>query len=73
MRKLNTLQDVIEALGGIKRVRERFGANRKQAWHWTRTGLFPAYLYPEVQKALKRLDLKADDALFARRRAREAA
>jgi hypothetical protein len=68
MRKLNTQTEVIEALGGTIRVRELLEANRKQFWHWTKTGVFPAYTYPVVQKALKRRKLTVSDDLFARRK-----
>jgi hypothetical protein len=72
MRTLQSQDEVINALGGIVRVRDLFGANRKQAWHWTRTGLFPAYTYPTIQKTLKRRGLRAADELFAQRRNRAA-
>jgi hypothetical protein len=69
MRKLRTQQEVIDALGGIDRMRDLLGANRKQAWHWVgRTGLFPAYTYPTLQKALKRRGAIAADELFPKRR-----
>jgi hypothetical protein len=68
MRKLNTQNEVIEALGGLARVRELLEANRKQAWHWTKTGVFPAYTYPVLAKALKRRRLAVSDDLFAGRK-----
>jgi hypothetical protein len=69
MRTLHSQQEVIDALGGINKFRDVLGANRKQAWHWTgRTGLFPAYTYPPIQKALRRRGLSAADELFAQRR-----
>ena len=68
MRRLTTQPQVIDALGGIASVREMLDANRKQAWHWTRTGLFPAYTYPIIQRALKRRGCRAADDLFAQRR-----
>lgn len=73
MRKLNSQEEVIAALGGINRFREILDANRKQAWHWTgRTGLFPAYTYPLLQKALRRRGCTASDELFSKRRSRAA-
>jgi hypothetical protein len=55
MRHLRTVQDVVEALGGIEAVCELTNANNKQAWNWVgRAGMFPARKYVVMQRALKR-------------------
>jgi hypothetical protein len=70
MKNLRTALEVVEALG-IDLVCELTDANPKQAWHWySRTGIFPAYTYRAIQKALKKRRLHAPDELWNWERAR---
>jgi hypothetical protein len=65
MRKLQTARDVISHLGGLKRVCEITGANRKQAEHWRgRAASFPASTYVVMMQALRRRRATAPPQLW---------
>jgi hypothetical protein len=65
MRKLTTALEVVEVLGGMKKVRAMTRANPKAVYHWTgRAEMFPARTYCVMQKALKRQKATAPDRLW---------
>jgi hypothetical protein len=64
MKNLRTAGEVVDAIG-LDRVCELTESNPKGVWHWTgRTGVFPAYTYVALQKALKKRRCRAPDSLW---------
>lgn len=65
IRNLDTVEQVIEALGGLKAVGElnkRSGAN--VAWNWADRGAFPTNTYVVMKKALAKIGASAPDSLW---------
>jgi hypothetical protein len=65
MRRLSTVDQVIDALGGMDRVLELTGTNSKQTWNWQRrTGQFPAQWHDAMTKALRKRRCTAPPRLW---------
>jgi hypothetical protein len=65
MKRLRTVQEVVDALGGLNGVCELTDANLKQAWHWVgRAGQFPANTYVIMQRSLKARGFEAPARLW---------
>lgn len=65
MKRLRTVDQVVDALGGLSEVCKITDANLKQAWHWHgRAGQFPANTYVALQRALRRRGYEAPARLW---------
>ena len=65
MKRLRTIQQVVDVLGGLEGLCELTGANLKQAWHWVgRAGQFPANTYVCMIRALNRRGYDAPARLW---------
>lgn len=65
MKRLRTVEQVANALGGLEGVCELTGANLKQAWHWLgRAGQFPANYHECMRRALRRRGYDAPARLW---------
>lgn len=65
VKRLKTVEEVIEALGGLKTVGElnkRTSANA--AWNWVDRGAFPPNTYVVMKKALQEIGATAPDSLW---------
>lgn len=72
MARLETVEDVIEALGGTDAVRDLADVDSAQAVHnWRARGGFPARLFHAMTLALGQRDLEADPALWGQLPCRE--
>jgi hypothetical protein len=68
MKKLKSVKEVVEFLGGIHAVMEITNANYKQAINWPgRANKFPAATYVPLQKVLKKKNATAPDSLWTMR------
>ena len=66
MKRLRTVQAVVDALGGLEGICELTDANLKQAWHWVgRAEQFPANTYVVIQRALHARGLEAPARLWS--------
>lgn len=80
MKQLRSIETVYRTLGdgdlqaGDHIVAGLTGARRKQAWFWrAQSGVFPAYVYRDIEIALNKRGYTASQSLFAMRRVRRAA
>jgi hypothetical protein len=74
MKRLRTVDQVVEVLGGLGGLCRLTGANFKQAWHWTgRAGQFPAQYYVVMTRALRRRGYEAPARLWAMKGVKDAA
>ena len=65
MKRLRTVEEVVEELDGLPGVCELTEANLKQAWHWVgRAGQFPANTYVIMQRSLKARGFEAPARLW---------
>lgn len=65
MRRLRTVVDVIDTLGGLDAVCELTEANEKAVCHWiSRTKIFPANTYVVMQRKLRKRKASAPDWLW---------
>jgi hypothetical protein len=64
-RNLQTVEQVIEALGGFKAVGELTKRNSANAaWNWKERNAFPTNTYVIMKGALKEIGAKAPDSLW---------
>jgi len=61
---LNSVTQVIDALGGVHAAAELSGVGPTAVWNWRSRGRIPAELMLVVSSALSRLDLRADPSVF---------
>jgi hypothetical protein len=75
MKRLRTVDQVVEVLGGLDGICELgFADNTKQAWHWVgRAQQFPANTYVAMTRALRRRGYEAPARLWAMKGLNEAA
>jgi hypothetical protein len=74
MKRLRTVDQVVDALGGLSAVCELTDANLKQAWHWVgRAGQFPANTYVAMTRALNRRGYEAPARLWSMKGVKNAA
>jgi hypothetical protein len=75
MKRLRTVDQVMEVLGGLEGVCELgFADNPKQAWHWVgRAGQFPANTYVVMTRALRRRGYEAPARLWNQKGVKDAA
>jgi hypothetical protein len=73
MTELRTTRDVVQALGGPRKLAELLGEDfsRKRVWHW-QTTTFPASTYVALQRALKARGLTAPASLWGMKQPRPA-
>jgi hypothetical protein len=65
MKKLRTVDQVVNVLGGLPKVCAMTGANLKQAWHWSgRAEKFPAQYHEVMTRALRRRGYEAPARLW---------
>lgn len=64
MAPLRTTSDVISALGGIQAVVGLTGRSTQAVWNWKDRGVFPAWTYLALTKALAEAGHTADPKLF---------
>lgn len=62
--KLKTVDDVIEALGGLKAVSEITGSSQSAVWNWRDRGAFPSKKHVVMTGALERRGLVAPLSLW---------
>lgn len=68
MKKLITTKTVVAHLGGLDRLCEVTGANKKQVYNWVGDGKkFPASTYVAINRELERLGATAPDSLWTMR------
>lgn len=66
MKRLRTVEQVFNVLGGTDKVAAIADAQWKVAWHWRgKTKQFPAHTYLALQSALSRRGYRADDRLWS--------
>jgi hypothetical protein len=64
-RRLTTVHEVVDELGGLSAVCRLTGANIKQGWNWIgRSETFPASYYVCMQRALQRRGATAPARLW---------
>jgi hypothetical protein len=79
MKRLRTVQQVVDVLGGLDGICELsespdWDVNLKQAWHWVgRAGQFPANTYVVMTRALHRRGYEAPARLWSMKGVSEAA
>jgi hypothetical protein len=74
MKRLRTVDEVVEVLGGLDGVCELTEANLKQAWHWVgRAGQFPAQYYVVMTRSLRRRGYEAPARLWNQKGVKDAA
>ena len=61
-----TPTDVVEALGGVKRVARMMHTTDRAVYNWQNTK-FPANTYVAMQTQLRKLELEVPDSLWAMR------
>lgn len=64
MEPLRTTSDVIAALDGIQAVVTLTGRSTQAVWNWKNRGVFPAWTYLALTRALAEKNLTADPSLF---------
>lgn len=62
---VETVEDVIAALGGSAAVRRLTGATSQQLWNWKARRRIPARLYKRMGQALKAAGVAAKDDIWA--------
>jgi hypothetical protein len=75
MKRLRTVDQVVEALGGLDGLCELgLAENTKQAWHWVgRAGQFPANTYVAMTRTLRRRGFEAPARLWNMKGVKDAA
>ena len=74
MKRLRTVAQVFEALGGVAKVAEITDSNFKQAWSWLGVAdQFPANTYVVLQRTLKQRGYEAPARLWAMKGLKKAA
>lgn len=69
-KELETVEDVVTALGGAQAVMDLTGRQGLSVVPvWKHRGKFPGYTYPAIQKALKAKGARAPDELWKLERA----
>ena len=64
MKRLQTADDVIDALGGTSATSRLTGASIQAVSNWRATGRLPANTFIILSKALKRIDARASPSLW---------
>ena len=62
---VTSFDEVIDVLGGTKRVAHLTRSSRTSVWHWRKAGQFPAKHYRLLREALFERGCAADLTLFA--------
>ena len=61
---LDSVEAVIDALGGPAELRRLGGFSPQRVWNWKRDNRFPASTYVLLQGALRKVNRSADDRLW---------
>jgi hypothetical protein len=64
MEQLRTTAEVIDALNGIQAVVAITGRSTQAVWNWKNRGVFPAWTYLALTRALAEKGREADPRLF---------
>jgi hypothetical protein len=64
MRRLSSVREIVDELGGVAAVCELTKSNLKAVYHWNNSNQFPARLYDGMKRALKKRGCTAPARLW---------